>query len=130
MRRTIFIITFYLFMFSRSSADIINGEVVRTNIDIKQAIPPKPKASDCCIPTVAYIASTSSLLIELDTLYYSNYIIILEGAYTNLDYYVTTATQNIPLNNLDSVINIYIESDDYGTYFGIIDRTYCDDFIL
>ena len=58
-----------------------------------------------------------------DTEEYSEFTIILSTAYACIDYVATSATVNIPVGALDDVIEIYIESDDCGCYYGVLDQS-------
>ena len=74
-------------------------------------------------PEAYYTISTATLTIELDPVEYSEFTIILSTAYANVDYVATSATVNIPVGALDDVIEIYIESDDCGCYYGVLDQS-------
>ena len=55
-------------------------------------------------------------------MYYSQYTIIIQSDYASLDYIVTSPVVNIPVGSLDSVVDIYIESDDCGCYYGTLNQ--------
>ncbi|MBP3737548.1 MAG: hypothetical protein J6I72_00675 [Muribaculaceae bacterium] len=73
-------------------------------------------------PQAYYTVSTATLSIELDPVYYSQYTIIIQSDYASLDYIVTSPVVNIPVGSLDSVVDIYIESDDCGSYYGTLNQ--------
>ncbi|MBO4870788.1 MAG: hypothetical protein J5565_02250 [Muribaculaceae bacterium] len=74
-------------------------------------------------PEAYYTISTATLSIELDPVEYAEFTIILSTAYACIDYVATSATVNIPVGALDDVIEIYIESDDCGCYYGVLDQS-------
>ena len=74
------------------------------------------------IPEAYYSFVSATLSIELDPVYYSQYTIIIQSDYASLDYIVTSPVVNIPVGSLDSVVDIYIESDDCGCYYGTLNQ--------
>ena len=102
--------------------DNINGDTGRKKIDVSQTIPPKPQMASIYDPCAFYSESTATLSIELDPVYYSQYTIIIQSDYACLDYIVTSPVVNIPVGSLDSVVDIYIESDDCGCYYGTLNQ--------
>ncbi|MBP3738828.1 MAG: hypothetical protein J6I72_07245 [Muribaculaceae bacterium] len=100
-----------------------NGNIGRHGIDISGMKAPKPHMAEVTEPQAYYTVSTATLSIELDPVYYSQYTIILQSDYASLDYIVTSPVVNIPVGSLDSVVDIYIESDDCGCYYGTLNQS-------
>ena len=121
----IFLISFAALMvsFPSKASDNTNGDNDRRNIEVSQGIQPRPHMMEVAEPEAYYTISTATLTIELDPVEYSEFTIILSTAYANIDYVVTSATVNIPVGALDDVIEIYIESDDCGCYYGVLDQS-------
>ena len=72
-------------------------------------------------PIAMYNTATGTLTITLDATYYSDYVITIEGDYVSMDYYVTSPVVVFPASSLSEVSYIYIDSDDCGTYEGVLD---------
>ena len=107
-----------------SATEEISGDSDRREIVIINHKPIEaPHAMDIDDPIAHYTVSTATLSIELDPVYYSQYTIIIQSDYASLDYIVTSPVVNIPVGSLDSVVDIYIESDDCGSYYGTLDQT-------
>ena len=102
--------------------DIINGDSGRKKIVIGQTVPP-PHALEMNEPVAMYCSSTDVIEITFDSNCYSHYTIQLEGMYATCDYYVFTPTVYLPVADMGAVVNIYIESNDYGSYYGVLDKT-------
>ena len=119
-------ITLFMFMvmiaMTSLANDNINGDTGRKKIDVSQTIPPKPQMASIYDPCAFYSESTATLSIELDPVYYTQYTIILESAYICVDYYVTSPVVNITVGSLDSVVDIYIQSNDCGSYYGTLNQ--------
>ncbi|MBO4871345.1 MAG: hypothetical protein J5565_05125 [Muribaculaceae bacterium] len=105
------------------ASDNINGDEGRCKVNITQLVLSLPKFAEVQDPEAYYTISTAMLSIELDPVEYAEYTIILSTAYACIDYVVTSATVNIPVGALDDVIEIYIESDDCGCYYGVLDQS-------
>ena len=105
------------------SADDINGDKATQTIKLSGAGSPKPHMAEVAEPQAYYAVSTATLSIELDPVYYSQYTIIIQSDYASLDYIVTSPVVNIPVGSLDSVVDIYIESDDCGCYYGTLNQS-------
>ena len=105
------------------ASDNINGDEGRKKVSVDQTIPPHPRLIEVQEPEVFYNVNTVTLDISLDSSCYSEFTIILSTAYANVDYVATSATVNIPVGALDDVIEIYIESDDCGCYYGVLDQS-------
>ena len=101
-------------------ADDINGDKTKKSIHLTQTQPPKPSimVDD---PIAEYNTATGTLTITLDATYYSDYVITIEGDYVSMDYYVTSPVVVFPAYSLAEVSYIYIDSDDCGTYEGVLD---------
>ena len=116
------IICLALLPISVYAADGYNGDKVNGNINLSGINVPRPHLGEIAEPQAFYTVSTATLSIELDPVYYSHYTIVLQSDYACVDYYVTSPVVNIPVGSLDSVIDIYIESDDCGSYYGTLDQ--------
>ena len=118
-RKILFFILAIVAVFCQAE-DSINGEgngrIVFDSVKI-----PVGRFSACIEPEAQY--SPSLLTVYLDPVYYSHYTIILQSDYASLDYIVTSPVVNIPVGSLDSVVDIYIESDDCGSYYGVLDQS-------
>ena len=124
MNKFVFIVLYALFGLITFASDHINGDQVRTVLDLSNIkIPsPRPHMVEIAEPQAYYTVSTATLSIELDPVYYSQYTIIIQSDYASLDYIVTSPVVNIPVGSLDSVVDIYIESDDCGCYYGTLNQ--------
>ena len=103
-------------------ADDRNSESDRKIIHTGTLSVPRPHMTEIAEPQAFYTVSTATLSIELDPVYYSQYTIIIQSDYASLDYIVTSPVVNIPVGSLDSVVDIYIESDDCGCYYGTLNQ--------
>ena len=103
-------------------ADDRNSESDRKIIHTGTLSVPRPHMTEIAEPQAFYTVSTATLSIELDPVYYSQYTIIIQSDYACLDYIVTSPVVNIPVGSLDSVVDIYIESDDCGCYYGTLNQ--------
>ena len=118
----LFLFVFVVF-FKTYATDEIYGDCDRREIVISQSqTPAKPHMAEVAEPQAFYTVSTATLSIELDPVYYSQYTIIIQSDYASLDYIVTSPVVNIPVGSLDSVVDIYIESDDCGCYYGTLNQ--------
>ncbi len=100
--------------------DSINGDTHRKKVDITQTQTPKP-AHMVGEPGAEDNTATGALTITLDANCYSDYIITLSSGYANVDYYPTSATTVFPASSLAEITYIYIDSDECGTYEGVLD---------
>ena len=100
--------------------DIPNGEKDRAHIELSTTNPPKPQimVDD---PVAEYNTATGALTITLDAVYYSDYVITIEGYYATQDYFPTSSVVVIPAYALSEITHIYIDSDDCGAYEGVLD---------
>ena len=112
-----------LVTFQSNASDNTNAETDRKKINIVSGPSNRPHMIEVAEPEAYYTISTATLSIELDPVEYAEFTIILSTAYANIDYVVTSATVNIPVGALDDVIEIYIESDDCGCYYGVLDQS-------
>ena len=123
MKNLAMIMVFAIFGLAASAQESVNGDANRKAIQISGSQAPAPHMIDVDEPEAYYTISTATLTIELDPVEYSEFTIILSTAYANVDYVATSATVNIPVGALDDVIEIYIESDDCGCYYGVLDQS-------
>ncbi len=70
-----------------------------------------------------YCSDTDVLEITFDSYWYSHYTINLEGPYAVVDYFANSPTVYLPVANMGNVVDIYIESEDCGSYYGVLDKT-------
>ena len=111
-----------LLVITASATESNNGDNTRKGLDLNGVSAPKPHMTEIAEPQAFYTVSTATLSIELDPVYYSQYTIIIQSDYASLDYIVTSPVVNIPVGSLDSVVDIYIESDDCGCYYGTLNQ--------
>ena len=109
-----------LIALSVSAFDENNSEPSRKKIDITQTQSPKPQVM-VDEPVAEYNTVTGTLTITLDAVSYSEYTIILSSGYANVDYYPTSSVVVFPASALSETTYIYIDSDDCGTYEGVLD---------
>ena len=103
-----------------ATADDTNGSGARKGINLSQTRPPKPQVM-VDEPEAEYNTISGSLTITLDAVSYSEYTIILSSGYANVDYYPTSSVVVFPASALSETTYIYIDSDDCGTYEGVLD---------
>ena len=97
-----------------------DGNKDRVFVDLSTTtFPPPNRMID--EPIAEYNTATGTLTITLDETYYSDYVITIEGDYVSMDYYVTSPVVVFPASSLSEVSYIYIDSDDCGTYEGVLD---------
>ena len=120
--RNVLLICFVLLTLQLFAADDIHGDNINGGINLSGIKAPKPHMVEMEEPQAYYTVSTATLSIELDPVYYSQYTIIIQSDYACLDYIVTSPVVNIPVGSLDSVVDIYIESDDCGCYYGTLNQ--------
>ncbi len=101
-------------------ADDINGSGANQSVILSQNQPPTPgiMVDD---PIAEYNTATGSLIITLDAVYYSDYVITIEGYYAAQDYFPTSSVVVIPAYALSEITHIYIDSDDCGAYEGVLE---------
>ena len=118
----IFLVSF-LTVFSFVYANDINSEQDKRLIHIGQINVPRPHAIEVAEPVAMYAVSTQVIEITFDSSHYADYIVSVEGAYGAMQYAVTSPTMYIPTASLGNVVEIYIESEDCGSYYGVLDKT-------
>ena len=120
MKAKIFSLLFLLLALMPATADDTNGSGARKGINLSQTRPPKPQVM-VDEPEAEYNTISGSLTITLDAVSYSEYTIILSSGYANVDYYPTSSVVVFPASALSETTYIYIDSDDCGTYEGVLD---------
>ena len=100
--------------------DDSNHDGIRKKINLSEVKCPKP-ARMIDEPVAEYNTVTGTLTITLDAVSYSEYTIILSSGYANVDYYPTSSVVMFPATALSEITYIYIDSDDCGTYEGVLD---------
>ena len=100
--------------------DCPTGKPDTQHIDMSTLQMPKP-ARMIDEPVAEYNTVAGTLTITLDAVSYSEYTIILSSGYANVDYYPTSAVVVFPASALSETTYIYIDSDDCGTYEGVLD---------
>ena len=78
---------------------------------------------DIAEPVAMYTISNSTIDFTFDATYYSEYTIHLVSDYFEIDYFVYTPVVYIPVATLGDIVDIYIESDDCGCYYGTLDQS-------
>ncbi len=104
-------------------ANDINSEQDKKLIHIGQINVPRPHAIDVAEPVAMYTISTATVDFTFDANYYSEYTIHLVGEYVEMDYFVYTPVVYIPVATFGEIVDIYIESEDCGSYYGVLDKT-------
>ena len=122
MKKTLLFTILAALAFISFAQESINGDKAKKDIEIQQSSISNPHMAEVAVPQAYYTVSTATLSIELDPVYYSQYTIIIQSDYASLDYIVTSPVVNIPVGSLDSVVDIYIESDDCGCYYGTLNQ--------
>ena len=120
--KNLFLICFAVLSIQLFAADEINGDNTKKDVNFFDVKVPNPHMGEVVEPQAFYTVTTATLSIELDPVYYSQYTIIIQSDYACLDYIVTSPVVNIPVGSLDSVVDIYIESDDCGSYYGTLNQ--------
>ena len=120
--KNLFLICFAVLSIQLFAADEINGDNTKKDVNFFGVKVPNPHMGEIVEPQAFYTVTTATLSIELDPVYYSQYTIIIQSDYASLDYIVTSPVVNIPVGSLDSVVDIYIESDDCGSYYGTLNQ--------
>ena len=118
----IFLVSF-LTVFSFVYANDINSEQDKRLIHIGQINVPRPHAIEVNEPVAMYTISTATVDFTFDANYYSEYTIHLVGEYVEMDYFVYTPVVYIPVATFGEIVDIYIESEDCGSYYGVLDKT-------
>ena len=113
-------VTFIFTCLTSMANDTPDGEKDRTHIDLSTVNHPKPQIM-IDEPVAEYNTVTGTLTITLDAVSYSEYTIILSSGYANVDYYPTSSVVMFPATALSEITYIYIDSDDCGTYEGVLD---------
>ena len=120
MKIRILLLMFALTLITASANENPNKDGVQKRINLGQVNPSKPHIT-VDDPIAMYNTVTGTLTITLDATYYSDYVITIEGDYASMDYYVTSPVVVFPASSLSEVSYIYIDSDDCGTYEGVLD---------
>ena len=101
----------------------INSEDAKKLVHMGQTNAPQPHLIDIAEPIAMYTISTAMIDITFDATYYSEYTIHLVSDYFEIDYFVYTPVVYIPVATLGDIVDIYIESDDCGCYYGTLDKS-------
>ncbi len=104
------------------AADDINGKAAERPI-ILSGGHPTPRIYEAADPIAMYNIETQVLTITLDPVYYSDYTITLVSDLIEVDYYPFNSVVTLPTADMGDVVDILIESDDCGTYEGVLDKT-------
>ena len=123
MKKNLLFVVMFIFAISGLAADELNGDQGRKIVVIGQTIPPPPHLINLAEPVAMYAVSTQVIDITFDSYWYSHYTINLEGPYAVVDYFANSPTVYLPVANMGDVVDIYIESADCGSYYGVLDKT-------
>ena len=123
MKKELILLFLILFSTCAFANDSSNGDIGRKRIEANETLQPRPHLIDLAEPVVMYTISTATIDITFDANYYSEYTIHLVGEYVEMDYFVYTPVVYIPVATFGEVIDIYIESDDCGCYYGTLDQS-------
>ena len=122
MKLKLLLISFLLIALSCNASDNLNGTEKR-HVVLSGSNIPDTHIIDLVEPVAMYTISTSILDFTFDANYYSEYTIHLVGEYVEMDYYVYTPVVYIPVATFGEIVDIYIESEDCGSYYGVLDKT-------
>ena len=111
-----------VFTISSHAQDLTNGQPLRDIIILGGTHKPTHLV-DFVDPVAMYTISTATIDITFDANYYSEYTIHLVGEYVEMDYFVYTPVVYIPVATFGEIIDIYIESEDCGCYYGTLDQS-------
>ena len=121
--KLLFLIIYFFTILGLVSQNIINSDQDHKAIVLSGNGQPKPHAIEVAEPVAMYAVSTQVIEITFDSSHYADYIVSVEGAYGAMQYAVTSPTMYIPTASLGNVVEIYIESEDCGSYYGVLDKT-------
>lgn len=123
MKKNLLFVVMFIFAISGLAADELNGDQGRKIVVIGQTVPPPPHLINLAEPVAMYTISTATVDFTFDANYYSEYTIHLVGEYVEMDYFVYTPVVYIPVATFGEIVDIYIESEDCGSYYGVLDKT-------
>ena len=122
--------SFFLFFMVASFATFqltangdLNSEQDKKLVHTGQIDAPNPHICDLAEPVAMYTISTATVDITFDATYYSEYTVHLVGEYTEQDIFVNSQVVYIPVATFGDIVDIYIESDDCGSYYGVLDQS-------
>ena len=121
-RKMLFCLLMFLCLFCQQglAQDSPTGKPDTRHIDMGTLQVPKPhRIID--VPEAEYNTISGSLTITLDASCYSEYTITLSSGYANVDYYPSSSVVVFPASALSEITYIYIDSEDCGTYEGVLD---------
>ena len=122
MKLKLLLISFLLIALSCNASDNLNGTEKR-HVVLSGSNIPDTHIIDLVEPVAMYTISTSILDFTFDANYYSEYTIHLVGEYVEMDYFVYTPVVYIPVATFGEIVDIYIESEDCGCYYGTLDQS-------
>ena len=117
------IVSIFSLQFTANAYDGTNENTNQRKIIISQTGQPHPHMADITEPVAMYTISNSTIDFTFDATYYSEYTIHLVSDYFEIDYFVYTPVVYIPVATLGDIVDIYIESDDCGCYYGTLDKS-------
>ena len=122
MKLKLLLISFLLIALACNASDDLNGTEKR-HVVLSGSNAPNPHMIEVAEPVAMYCSDTDVLEITFDSYWYSHYTINLEGPYAVVDYFANSPTVYLPVANMGNVVDIYIESEDCGSYYGVLDKT-------
>lgn len=122
MKLKLLLISFLLIALACNASDDLNGTEKR-HVVLSGSNAPNPHMIEVAEPVAMYTISTATVDFTFDANYYSEYTIHLVGEYVEMDYFVYTPVVYIPVATFGEVVDIYIESEDCGSYYGVLDKT-------
>ena len=123
MKKIIFTTILLASLISLNAETVINSDPDHKSIILSGNGQPRPHLIDIAEPVAMYTISNATIDITFDTTYYSEYTIHLVSDYFEIDYFVYTPVVYIPVATLGDIVDIYIESDDCGCYYGTLDQS-------
>ena len=122
MKIKLLLLAISLFALFCNATDDSNGSG-KKRIDLSDSSPTFPHMIDVAEPVAMYTISTATVDITFDATYYSEYTVHLVGEYTEQDIFVNSQVVYIPVATFGDIVDIYIESDDCGSYYGVLDQS-------
>ena len=111
---------FLFICFTSIANESPDGDKDRAHVDFSTINHPKPQIM-VDEPVAEYNTVAGTLTITLDAVSYSEYTITLSSGYANVDYYPSSSVVVFPASALSEITYIYIDSEDCGTYEGVLD---------
>ncbi|MBR6282948.1 MAG: hypothetical protein IKR25_01470 [Muribaculaceae bacterium] len=96
-----------------------DGNPGQGQIDLSVLNPPKP-SMPVIEPTATFNRTTRMLTVTTDPTRYYNYVISVDDGHHSEEHSVTSSVFNVSLSNMTGHTAILIDSEDNGTYAGMV----------